>query len=107
MKDDGTIERDVEVHMIRQPHGGQLLDSEIVSAPYDAGVYERGDYAEIRSYLPNGTPHTAHTTNLVPCIIVGDQVSSVSNGILADVAPSILKLIGVNAPHEMTGSSLI
>ncbi len=59
------------------------------------------------AYLPNGTPHTAHTTNLVPCIIVGDQVSSVSNGILADVAPSILKLIGVNAPHEMTGSSLI
>ena len=58
------------------------------------------------AYLPNGTPHTAHTTNLVPCIIAGDQVSSVSSGVLADVAPSILRLIGVDSPNEMTGTSL-
>jgi 2,3-bisphosphoglycerate-independent phosphoglycerate mutase len=58
------------------------------------------------AFLPNGTPHTAHTTNLVPYIVASDEVSSLSDGILADVAPTILKLIGVAAPSEMTGSPL-
>jgi 2,3-bisphosphoglycerate-independent phosphoglycerate mutase len=58
-------------------------------------------------YLPNGTPHTAHTTNLVPCIVVSDQVVEVRDGILADVAPSLLRLLGISQPEEMTGVSLI
>jgi 2,3-bisphosphoglycerate-independent phosphoglycerate mutase len=58
------------------------------------------------AFLPNGTPHTAHTTNLVPCIVASEDVATVTDGILADVAPSILKLIGVEAPNEMTGSPL-
>ncbi len=58
------------------------------------------------AYLPNGTPHTAHTSNLVPCIIAAEGVLKVSDGILADVAPSILKLIEQDAPSEMTGSAL-
>lgn len=55
----------------------------------------------------DGTPHTAHTTNLVPCIYIGVQSHKIADGILADVAPTILKLMGINQPDEMTGTSLL
>lgn len=57
---------------------------------------------------PDGTPNTAHTTNLVPCILVDDQYKGkIKNGKLGDLAPTILKLIGVSIPAEMTGNILI
>ncbi|HOQ23381.1 MAG TPA: 2,3-bisphosphoglycerate-independent phosphoglycerate mutase [Bacillota bacterium] len=53
-------------------------------------------------------PHTAHTTNPVPVIIVGlNRPATVNNGILADVAPTVLDLLGVPKPEEMTGKSLV
>jgi 2,3-bisphosphoglycerate-independent phosphoglycerate mutase len=55
---------------------------------------------------PDGTPHTAHTTNPVPIIILSDQVETLRDGILADVAPTILKLMNVEQPVEMTGLPL-
>jgi len=56
----------------------------------------------------DGTPNTAHTTNLVPCILVdSDYKGAIQNGKLGDLAPTILKLIGVAQPKEMTGISLI
>ena len=55
----------------------------------------------------DGTPHTAHTLNLVPMIVIDDTVNQVGNGILADVAPTILSLMGINQAKEMTGKSLI
>ncbi len=55
----------------------------------------------------NGSPHTAHTTNPVPCIVIDDEQRPVREGILADVAPTILHLMGVEQPDEMTGTSLI
>ncbi len=57
----------------------------------------------------DGSPNTAHTTNLVELIYVGDDASSVKleNGILADVAPTLLDLLGIDKPAEMTGHSLI
>ena len=55
-----------------------------------------------------GGPHTAHTTNLVPVALVGGpQGATLSKGRLADLAPSILDLIGLDLPPEMTGESLI
>ncbi len=54
----------------------------------------------------DGTPHTAHTTNLVNCIYVGDQFQTLKDGVLADIAPSILKIMGVDQPKEMTGTDL-
>ncbi|MCR5648774.1 MAG: 2,3-bisphosphoglycerate-independent phosphoglycerate mutase, partial [Oscillospiraceae bacterium] len=54
----------------------------------------------------NGNPHTAHTTNPVPFIISGADVS-LHNGRLADIAPTILDLLGLAKPAEMTGASLI
>ena len=57
---------------------------------------------------PDGSPNTAHTTNLVPCILVDDQYKgTIRNGKLGDVAPTILKLMGIPQPKEMSGTSLI
>lgn len=56
----------------------------------------------------DGTPNTAHTTNLVPCILVdSDYSGSLKDGKLGDLAPTILELIGVDQPAEMTGESLL
>ncbi|MEG0499021.1 MAG: alkaline phosphatase family protein, partial [Alistipes sp.] len=55
----------------------------------------------------DGTPNTAHSLNPVPLIVVSDRVQCVHNGILADVAPTVLKLMGLNQPQEMTGHALI
>ena len=57
----------------------------------------------------DGSPNTAHTTNLVHCIYVADDAKnfSVENGILADIAPTLLYLLGVPQPKEMTGKVLL
>ncbi len=55
----------------------------------------------------DGTPNTAHSLNPVPIVVVSDRVKSVENGILADVAPTVLKLMGVEQPAEMTGHALV
>lgn len=60
----------------------------------------------------DGTPNTAHTTNLVPCIVVDADFEiakgrSVSDGKLGDIAPTILKLLKVAQPDEMTGKPLV
>ena len=55
----------------------------------------------------DGSPHTAHTTNLVPVVAVADGVTAVRDGILADVAPTLLHLMGVDVPEEMTGTRLV
>jgi 2,3-bisphosphoglycerate-independent phosphoglycerate mutase len=56
----------------------------------------------------DGTPNTAHTTNLVPCIMVDDKDRlEVTDGKLGDLAPTILTLMGVEIPSEMTGHILL
>ncbi len=56
----------------------------------------------------DGSPNTAHTTSLVPCILVDDQFTgTLKDGKLGDLAPTILTLIGVPVPPEMTGNILI
>ena len=56
---------------------------------------------------PDGTPNTAHSLNPVPIVVVSDRVKSVRDGILADVAPTVLKLMGLEQPAEMTGEALV
>ncbi|GGG35134.1 2,3-bisphosphoglycerate-independent phosphoglycerate mutase [Dokdonia pacifica] len=56
---------------------------------------------------PDGTPNTAHTTNPVPIILVDKDIKTIKNGILADVAPTVLKLIGVAQPEVMDRASLV
>jgi 2,3-bisphosphoglycerate-independent phosphoglycerate mutase len=56
---------------------------------------------------PDGSPNTAHTTNPVPCIVIDKDVTKVSEGRLADMAPTVLKLMGIEQPKEMTGKALV
>jgi 2,3-bisphosphoglycerate-independent phosphoglycerate mutase len=56
----------------------------------------------------DGTPNTAHTTNLVPCILVDNTYNGkLKNGKLGDLAPTILTLMGIPAPSQMTGNVLL
>jgi 2,3-bisphosphoglycerate-independent phosphoglycerate mutase len=52
-------------------------------------------------------PHTAHTTNLVPLVYVGGEGELASGGCLSDIAPTMLAILGVAQPAEMTGKSLL
>ncbi|WP_353779823.1 2,3-bisphosphoglycerate-independent phosphoglycerate mutase [Winogradskyella sp. 3972H.M.0a.05] len=56
---------------------------------------------------PDGSPHTAHTTNPVPIILIDKELKQINDGILGDIAPTILKLMGVEQPEAMTCKSLI
>jgi 2,3-bisphosphoglycerate-independent phosphoglycerate mutase len=56
---------------------------------------------------PDGSPNTAHTTNPVPIIVVDPDIKSVESGILANIAPTILKLMGIDKPEIMNEKSLI
>ena len=55
----------------------------------------------------DGSPNTAHSMNPVPCILIDDRFTQIENGSLADVSPTILKMMGVPQPKEMTGKSLV
>lgn len=60
-----------------------------------------------KMYEPDGSAFTAHTTNPVPFIVVGEKCELREGGVLADIAPTMLQLLGVPQPAEMTGKSLI
>jgi 2,3-bisphosphoglycerate-independent phosphoglycerate mutase len=56
---------------------------------------------------PDGSPNTAHTTNPVPIILIDKDLKQIEDGILGDMAPTILKLIGISPPAVMTQKSLV
>ena len=63
---------------------------------------------EVMSDPGTGQPHTAHTTDPVPFILFGAQTGlRKQQGLLADVAPTVLELLNIQKPSEMTGQSLI
>ncbi|MGB0881366.1 MAG: 2,3-bisphosphoglycerate-independent phosphoglycerate mutase [Vicingaceae bacterium] len=55
----------------------------------------------------DGTPNTAHSVNPVPCILIDKDYTEIKNGKLADIAPTVLKLLNTTIPPEMTGDVLI
>ena len=55
----------------------------------------------------DGSPNTAHSKNLVPWFLIGEDVPAIKSGKLGDVAPTILKLMGLEIPSEMTGDILV
>ena len=56
---------------------------------------------------PDGSPNTAHTTNPVPIILIDKELKHIQDGILGDIAPTILKLMGIDKPSRMTQESLV
>ncbi len=56
---------------------------------------------------PDSTPHTSHTTNPVPLILVDSKKRKVKSGILGDIAPTVLDLMGIQKPDLMNSQSLI
>ena len=55
----------------------------------------------------DGSPNTAHTTNLVPCILIDKDYKNINNGKLGDVAPTVLQILNVPIPEKMTGDVLV
>ena len=55
----------------------------------------------------DGSPNTAHSLNPVPCILVSDDYKKINEGILADVAPTLLTIMGIPIPKDMTGKVLV
>ncbi len=55
----------------------------------------------------DGSPNTAHSLNPVPCVLVSDEYKEIKSGILADVAPTLLKVMGIEIPREIEGQCLI
>ena len=56
---------------------------------------------------PDGSPNTAHTTNPVPLILVDNELNFIEDGVLGDIAPTILKMMGIAQPGEMTQRALL
>ena len=63
--------------------------------------------AETMQDPSTGQAHTAHTTNLVPLLYVGRKATLAPTGALSDIAPTLLAMMGLPLPGEMTGQSLI
>jgi 2,3-bisphosphoglycerate-independent phosphoglycerate mutase len=65
--------------------------------------------AEMMIDPATGGPHTAHTTNPVPFIVVSENAGNFTlkpNGSLRDISPTVLGMLGIDEPHEMTGTDL-
>ncbi len=89
-----------------------MCAKEVVEAALEGGydVMIIADHGNADNALnADGSENTAHSLNPVPCIFVSNDLTNVKidNGILADVAPTLLKMIGLEVPEEMTGKNLI
>ena len=68
-------------------------------------IADHGNCETMRN--PDGSPHTSHTTNPVPIIVADNDIKAVKDGILGDIAPTILKLMGIEKPDVMSRESLV
>ena len=83
---------------------------EVVTAAREAGytILICADHGNADNAInADGTPNTAHSLNPVPLIVVSDTINEVHNGVLADLAPTVLKIMGLEQPKEMTGHALV
>jgi 2,3-bisphosphoglycerate-independent phosphoglycerate mutase len=83
---------------------------DVVEAVRDSGgaLVITADHGNADNMLePDGSPNTAHSLNPVPLIVTVDGVSLREGGVLADVAPTVLALLGIDQPDQMTGRSLL
>jgi 2,3-bisphosphoglycerate-independent phosphoglycerate mutase len=90
-----TIDRELE-----------RLVSNLVSNDYSLIILADHGNADLAEN-PDGSPNTAHSLNPVPCILVNRSFKEINPGVLADIAPTLLEIMGLPIPIEMTGTSLI
>ena len=87
-----------------------ICAKDVITAGLDQGYATLliADHGNCETMInPDGTPHTAHTTNPVPFILIDNDQIPVNDGVLGDIAPTILDLMGVEQPAAMTQKSLI
>ena len=84
---------------------GDIVEAALAQGYATIIIADHGNCETMRN--PDGSAHTAHTTNPVPIILADHDISEVNNGILGDIAPTILSLMGVDKPAAMTQSSLV
>jgi 2,3-bisphosphoglycerate-independent phosphoglycerate mutase len=84
--------------------------AEVVAAANEGGysVIIIADHGNCDTMInPDGSPNTAHTTNLVPVYLIDGDAYSIDKGALCDIAPTVLKLMDIEQPTAMTAKSLI
>lgn len=85
---------------------GQIADAILAKGGALLVTADHGN-AELMVDPVTGNPHTAHTTFPVPVMLIGGQAKGLAEGRLADVSPTLLALLGLEQPAEMTGQSLL
>jgi bisphosphoglycerate-independent phosphoglycerate mutase (AlkP superfamily) len=92
---------------------GQMGNSEVGHLTIGAGRIVYQDLVRINKAIADyagnddGSQNTVHSLNPVPCIIISEDVKELKDGVLADVAPTLLKIMGIPVPTEMTGKILV
>jgi len=84
---------------------GEVVDSALANDYTPIIIADHGNADN--AVNDDGSINTAHSMNPVPCILVSEQYSNIENGVLADIAPTILKIMGLDQPEAMTGRSLV
>jgi 2,3-bisphosphoglycerate-independent phosphoglycerate mutase len=82
----------------------------VIKSAHDAGfdVLVIADHGNADKALnEDGSPNTAHSLNPVPCLLISDYYKGLKEGILADVAPTLLTIMGIPIPKDMTGKILV
>jgi 2,3-bisphosphoglycerate-independent phosphoglycerate mutase len=101
----GVIEAAIKAVEVVDECMGDVVNAAIEN---DYSVLVIADHGNSEMMInPDGTPNTAHTTNPVPVILVDKDVKSIKDGVLGDMAPTILKLMGIPKPELMTQNPLI
>ena len=105
----GNLEAAIKAVEVVDECVGKIVDAALEGGGLLIITADHGN-AEQMWDTENNCPHTAHTTNDVPLILVSEQHSNAqlkSGGRLADIAPTILAMLNLDKPAEMTGDSLI
>ena len=104
----GNFEASVQAVEVIDECLGKVIDAAISKKGKIVITADHGNIEQLIDY-DTGMPHTAHTTNLVPVILVDEERKKcrLNEGSGVDIAPTLLKLLGLPQPQEMTGHSLI
>ncbi len=102
----GNLEATIKALEVLDGCVKQIVDAILANDGTLLITADHGNAEQMRDYK-TGEPHTAHTTNPVPLVLIGKEDVKLKEGRLADLAPTMLDLMNLEKPEEMTGESLI